>query len=175
MRKALVGTSVGAALLLLVCSSPAFARSSADRASVGGDITVGEGETSGDVACAFCSVRIHGSVRGDVAVLFGSVTVDDGQSVSGDVAILGGDLNLSEGSQVGGDLAIAAGRANVAPGATVHGTRSVLPGKLWLLVPFLPLLILIGIVWLVVWLIRRNRYPPPGYPGYPVGPGAPRV
>ncbi len=175
MRKGLVGA---AALLVVVCSAsavPAFARSSYDRASMGGDIVVAEGETSSDVACAFCSVHIHGSVKGDVAVLFGSVTVDDGQSVSGDVAILGGDLNLKEGSRVGGDVAIAAGQANVAQGATIHGSQSVLPGKLWLLVPFAPLLILIGIVWLIVWMIRRNRYPPPVYPVYPPGPGGRRV
>ena len=65
-----------AAALLLASSLPAFARSQQDRASVGNDVNVAEGESAGDIACAFCSVHIHGDVRGDVAVLFGSVTVD---------------------------------------------------------------------------------------------------
>jgi hypothetical protein len=50
----------------------------------------------------------------------------------------------------------------------IHGSRMVLPGKLWLLVPLAPLLILIGIIWLIVYLVRRNRY---RYPVYPQGRG----
>lgn len=153
-----------AAALLLAASVPAFARSQQDRASVGNDVNIAEGESAGDVACAFCSVHIHGDVRGDVAVLFGSVTVDSGHMISGDVAILGGDLNLGSESGVGGDLAIAAGDANLASGAMIHGSQTVLPGRFWLLVPFAPLLILIGIIWLIVYLVRRNRYRFPVYP-----------
>jgi hypothetical protein len=154
------------ALLLLAAIAPTFARADHGRVSFGNDITVGEGESAGDIACAFCSVRVHGSVKGDIAVLFGSVAVDDGQSVSGDVAILGGDLELHGESTVGGDVAIAAGSANLGQGATIRGDRMVLPGRLWLLIPFAPILILVGIIWLVVHLVRRNRYP---YPVYPQG------
>ena len=67
-------------------------------------------------------------------------------------------------AEVGGDLAIAAGEANLASGAMVRGSQTVLPGRFWLLVPFAPLLILIGIVWLIVYLVRRNRYRFPVYP-----------
>jgi len=135
-----------------------------DRASVGNDITINEGETVGDVACAFCSVHLHGDVKGDVAVLFGSVTMDEDRSISGDVAILGGDLSVPDGSSIGGDLALAAGELNLSSEGTIHGDRMVLPGRLWLLIPFAPLLIVIGIIWLLVHFIRRNRYPHPGYP-----------
>jgi hypothetical protein len=145
-------------LLLLAAGSPAWAKSSQDRASFGSDVTVAEGETAGDIACAFCSVHVHGQVSGDVAVLFGRVTVDEGQTIAGDVAALGGDLNLGEGATVGGDVAIAAGSANLAPGAAIHGDRMVLPGKGWLLIPLAPLLILAGLIWLIVWIVRRNRY-----------------
>ena len=152
------------ALLFLSAVPPSFARSSEDRASFGNDITVSEGETVGDVACAFCSVRIHGNVKGDVAVLFGSVAIDSSQAISGDVAILGGDLNLGEDGRVGGDVAIAGGRAYLASDATIHGSRAILPGRLWVLLPFAPLLILIGIIWVIVYLVRRNRYRYPVYP-----------
>jgi hypothetical protein len=154
------------ALLFLAAIAPTFARADDGRVSFGNDITVREGESSGDIACAFCTVRVHGSVKGDVAVLFGSVTVDDNQSISGDVAILGGDLELHGESRVGGDVAIAAGSANLSEGATIRGDRTVLPGRLWLLIPFAPILILVGIIWLIVYLVRRNRYP---YPVYPQG------
>jgi hypothetical protein len=145
-------------------SLPAFARSSDDRASVGSDITIAEGQTVGDVACAFCSVRVHGEVKGDVAVVFGDITVDAGKSVGGDVAVLGGDLELGAGSQVRGDVAIAAGEVMAGDGAEIHGSRSVASSKIWLLLPFVPLLVVIGLIWLIVWLVRRNRYQFPVYP-----------
>src|SRR5580700_10467514 len=123
------------ALFLLAATAPIFARADQDRASFGNDITVAEGETAADIACAFCSVHVHGDVKGDVAVLFGSVVLDSGHRISGDVAILGGDLTVGDDAQVGGDVAIAAGDLNLAPGATVRGDRSIFPGRFWLLVP----------------------------------------
>jgi hypothetical protein len=153
-----------AVALIFASVLPAFARSSDDRVSFGNDITIAEGETADDVACMFCFVHVHGDVRGDVAVMFGKVEIDPGRTVSGDVAALGADLNVGEGATVGGDLAIAAGDANLASGAMVHGSSMVLPGRLWLLLPFAPLLILIGVIWLIVYFVRRNRYQFPAYP-----------
>ena len=150
--------------LLFVSALPALAKGTEDRASVGNDITIAEGETAGDVACVFCFVHVHGDVRGDVAVLFWKVEVDPGHKIGGDLAALGADVNLGEGAMVGGDVAIAAGDANLAPGAMIHGSRTVLSNRMWLLLPFAPLLILIGVIWLIVYLVRRNRYQFPAYP-----------
>jgi hypothetical protein len=96
--------------------------------------------------------------------MFGKIEVDPGHTISGDVAALGADMNLGEGATVGGDVAIAAGDANLAPGAMIRGSRMVLPNRIWLLLPFAPLLILIGLIWLVVYLVRRSRYQFPAYP-----------
>ena len=134
-----------------------------DRASFGNDITVGADETAGDVACAFCNVHVHGDVKGDVAVLFGNVDLDADHTISGDVAALGGDVSVADDATIRGDLAIAAGELHLAPNGTVHGSRTVSPGRFWLLVPFAPLLILVGIIWLIIWLFQRNRRPYP-YP-----------
>jgi hypothetical protein len=150
--------------LLFASALPALARGSEDRASVGNDISIAEGDSAGDVACVFCMVHVHGDVRGDVAVLFGKIEVDPGHKISGDVAALGADVNLGEGAMVGGDVAIAAGEANIAPGAMIHGSRMVLPSRIWLLLPFAPLLILIGLIWLIVYFVRRSRYQFPAYP-----------
>ena len=155
------------AAISLMLTTPALAHSGHgknDRASVGNDITVDEGETVGDVACAFCSVHLHGDVHGDVAVLFGNVTMDEDRSISGDVAILGGDLSVPDGSSIAGDLALAAGELSLSPEGTIHGDRMVLPGRAWLLVPLAPFLILAGIIWLIVYFVRRSRYPYPRYP-----------
>lgn len=139
-----------------------------DRASFGSDITVAEGETAGDIACAFCSVHLHGDVTGDVAVAFGSVTVDPGRTIAGDTAILEGDLNLNEGSTVNGDLAILAGMDRLGDGAAVHGSRAVIPQPLGTLVLLSPLLFLAGLIWLIVYIIRRSSY---RFPVYPQGQG----
>jgi hypothetical protein len=154
-----------AAVFLFATTLPAFARSgNNDRVSFGNDITVAEGETAGDIACMFCDVHIHGDVRGDIAVMFGRVEVDPGRSVSGDLAALGANLDLGEGATVGGDVAIAAGNTNLASGAMIHGSSMVLPSRLWILLPLAPILIPIGVIWLIVYLVRRNRYQFPAYP-----------
>jgi hypothetical protein len=158
------GLLLAAALLLLLAAPSAFAKQKDDRASFGNDITVADGEAAGDIACAFCSVHIHGDVKGDVAVLLGSVTVDSGRGISGDVAVLGGDVNLADDTSIGGNVAIAAGNLNTSPGAIIRGGRTVLRGRFWLLVPLAPLLIFIGLIWLIVYLVRRNRYQFPAYP-----------
>jgi hypothetical protein len=153
-----------AVALLLFVTLPAFARSKEDRTTLGGDITVSADETVNDIACVFCTVRVHGDVRGDVAVMFGSILVDSDRSIGGDVAAMGGDLQLGEDAVVKGDVAIMAGDARLASGAAIRGSRSVLPGRFWLLLPLLPLLLLAGIIWLIVWIVRRNRYRFPAYP-----------
>ena len=150
--------------MLFSSALPALARGSEDRASIGNDISIAEGDTAGDVACVFCFVHVHGDVRGDVAVMFGKIEVDPGHKIAGDVAALGADMNLGEGATVGGDVAIAAGDANLAPGAMIHGSRMVLSNRIWLLLPFAPLLIFIGLIWLIVYLVRRSRYQFPAYP-----------
>ena len=157
-----------AALLMVVgclcVASPAFAKD--DRVSIASDITVEEGSSSGDLVCVLCSVKLHGDVHGDVVTVLGSVTVDDGQAISGDIATVGGNVSLSDGARVNGDVAVVGGFLNRGPGATIGGESNVETGRGWLLVPFAPLLILIGIVWLVICLVRRRRY---GYAMYPHG------
>jgi hypothetical protein len=158
------------ASVLVLAASPAWAhgshhdKSGNNRAAIGNDITIDEGETTGDVACAFCSVHVHGDVHGDVAVAFGSVTVDQDKTVSGDMAVAGGDVSLKDSASIGGDLALVGGDLNLAPDASVHGNKTILPWRGWLLVPLAPFLILAGIIWLIVWFFRRNRQRSPFYP-----------
>jgi hypothetical protein len=155
------------ASLLLLVTAPAWAHGShhghsgEDRASFGNDIVVSENDTAGDIACAFCSVHLHGDSHGDVAVLFGSVTIDQGHGVSGDVAVCGGDVSLGDDASIMGDLAVFAGDLQLSSDASIHGSRAVFPGRVWLIALFAPILIVIGVIWLLVWFVRRNRYRPP--------------
>ncbi len=157
-----------AAALLIPVVTLAFANSAQDRVGIGIDIVVADGEYAGDIACAFCTVRVHGDVRGDIATFLGTVTVDADRNIAGDVASLGGDLVMGPDASVGGDVAIAAGETKLASGAAIRGEQTVLPGRIWLLLPFAPLLILAGLIWLVVYIVRRNRYE---FPAYPAGRG----
>ena len=152
-------------LLLLAFSllavQPAFAKHTkggSDHVSVFSTINVREGEAAGDIACAFCTVNIHGDVRGDVAVLFGTVHTDPDRSIDGDVALMFGTLILADNVHVRGDLAMFAGSSEIAPSATISGDRAVLSGPIAVAIAVAPFLILAGIIWLIVYLIRRARY-----------------
>ena len=123
-----------ATALLLLLPATALA-SESDHAGIGRDITVTEGETAGDIACAFCSVQIHGDVHGDVAVLFGSIYVlSASHGISGDVALLGGDLGPGDDSHVSGDSRHRRRRPHPVPGATIPGSQAVFPQRMWMLI-----------------------------------------
>jgi hypothetical protein len=157
-------------LLALVLTSfgVRFASASSDQVSIGKDIVVSAPQTVGDIVCVACNVIIRGNVGGDVVAVLGSVKVEDSQWISGDLVTVGGDVFLDGKTEVQGDLVVVGGDLDTSSDATVHGDREVLPGRAWLLLPLAPFLILIGIVWLAVWLIRRSRY---RFPMYPYGRG----
>jgi len=165
----MMGVSRFALLLVLAgvaSTAPVYAES--DHVSVGHDLTVADGETADDLVCVLCSVRVHGEVKGDVVAILGSVSVDSGRSIAGDVVTVGGDTSLGRGSAVNGDLVVVAGDLNSGQGASVGGDRSVVSGRGWLLLPLAPLLVLAGVIWLIVWMVRRGRY---RFPMYPQGRG----
>ena len=150
-----------AVLLAVVCAAlpiKLYARHGDDgesRVSIFSSITVSEDHPADDIVCAFCTVSIDGDVSGDVAVIFSTVTVADGRTVSGDVATLFSTLVVGEGARINGDLATALGTTNVAESAHVRGDKTVLASGLGLTVTLAPLLIVIGVVWLLVWAARR--------------------
>ena len=136
-----------------------------DHVSFGGTITIDDGETGGDVVCAFCRVRARGDVAGDLVAFFGNVEVAEGRAISGDTVLFGGDLKLAKDARLGRDLVLFGSDLQQDPSAILHGDRVVFSGGAWLLVLLIPLLIPVGIIWLIVWLVRRGRYRVPAYPG----------
>ena len=136
------------------------------RVAFGETITVDQGQTAGDIVCAFCTVKIRGDVTGDMVTFFGTVDVGEGRAISGDVVTFGGGLNLANEARIGGDLVLFGGALDQASSVQIHGDRVVFAGEGWLLVMLLPLLLPIGVVWLIVWLFRRRRY---RFPAYPAG------
>jgi hypothetical protein len=69
--------------------------------AVGRDVVV-DGEALSDVAALDGSVRVTGSVAGDVIVLGGDVTLGPAARVEGDVFAVGGTIDAAPGATVGG-------------------------------------------------------------------------
>ncbi|MFI5088889.1 MAG: hypothetical protein ACHP7P_02370 [Terriglobales bacterium] len=146
-------------LLTLVLSTAALAQKpDEDRVEFGHNITIQEGQTSGDISCFNCSVYVRGRVNGDIAVFGGRVVVEG--SVKSDIAVFWGTVRLEDGAQAGGDVAVFGGAIKRAPTATIHG-QVVSFGRGWVL---LPVIVMVVIVWLIValivWLVTRNRRAP---------------
>ena len=127
-----------------------------DRVGAFSTIVVSEDRPAADVVCAFCTVRVDGDVHGDIAVIFSTVTVSDGRTISGDVATLFSTLDVGDGARINGDLATVFGTANLAESVHVGGDTAVLASGLAISLLLAPLLILTGVIWLLVWVVRRR-------------------
>jgi hypothetical protein len=153
--------------LLTLSFATQVAHASNDRVAFGKDIVISEGESAGSIVCILCSVKLQGNA-GDIVTILGSVTTEGSREISGDMVTLGGDVSLTDNSSLRGDIVVVGGDLNLSSDASIHGDREIFPGRAWLFLPFAPLLILIGVVWLAIWLVRRNQY---RFPMYPYGRG----
>jgi hypothetical protein len=129
------------------------------------DITVTADESVGDVVCIGCSIRMSGT-SGDTVAIFGSILVDG--TINGDAVAVGGGIKLGEDAQVMGDTVGLGNGIARHPNAVVKGEVVSQAGPLIFVGLFLggvvlPLLPIILIIWLIVWLVRRDR-PAPSAP-----------
>jgi hypothetical protein len=69
--------------------------------ALGRDLEI-DGEAHDTVAAVNGSVRVRGSVSGDVIVLGGNATLGERARVDGDVFVLGGRIETSPGTEIGG-------------------------------------------------------------------------
>lgn len=76
-----------------------------DRVQIGKPLRIEAGEEVKDVVVMGGSLEVAGHVRGDVAVIGGSVTIEPGAVVDGDVAAMGGAIDVQPGAVVHGDKA----------------------------------------------------------------------
>lgn len=143
--------------LIAVAPSMLSANDGGDRVQFFQSITIDAEDHVGNVVCMFCSVRMAGT-SDDVVAIFGNVIADG--TVNGDVVAVGGGIKLGEDTNISGD-AVAIGRGLYRhPNAVVKGEVVSQAGPVILLglivVPLLPIILVVA---LVVWLLRRNRYP----------------
>lgn len=155
-----------AIVLLALASSAAFARGKGDQVQFGKSIQVGDTESAGSLVCVGCSIHVQGTCE-DIAVVGGSVLIDG--TVKGDIAVLGGSVRLTENAQVTGDVAVMGGHVSRDPGATIKGDVAQ-QGGAWVLplviiIPLIPVALLVALIW---WLLKRPSrpvQPPPQYVG----------
>ena len=132
-----------------------------DRVAMFSTIDVTAEEPAGDIACLFCTVNLHGDVQGDMAVIFGTVKADADRTITGDVAAVFSTVRLGENDHVNGDLASVLSTMDIPQSASVGGSRAVVTGGAVMAALIAPVFVIIGVIWLIVHLVRRNRYPYP--------------
>jgi hypothetical protein len=162
-------TAVIATLLLtLAVFVPSQMYARGDRVQFFQNITVGPDERVDSAVCMFCSIHVAGA-SGDTVAILGDIVVDG--TVTGDCVSVGGGIKLNGEASVAGD-AVAIGRGLYrAPNAIVKGDTVSQSGPvvffgLFLGLFVIPLLPIILIIALIVWLLRRNRYPQPAQVAY---------
>lgn len=112
--------------LVFAGAVPAMAatQQSGDRVCTGNNITIGSGESVGNVLALGCNVDVQqgATVTGSIADFGGNVQIAG--TVSGSIASFGGNINLTDSAVVNGDIAAMGGNVTRAPGAVVNGNST---------------------------------------------------
>ncbi len=150
-------------VLMTFAVFPTLALAQGERVHFFQNITVNSDETVGDVVCIGCSIHMSGT-SGDTVAILGSIVVDG--TVKGSAVAVGGGIKLGEDARVMGDtVGLGSGIArhpdSVTKGEVVSEAGPLVFIGLFLGGVVLPLLPIILIVWLIVWLVRRDRPAPP--------------
>lgn len=155
------------ALLLVICAAlPLRVKAlrhgdeddDGDRIGIFQSMQISEEHPADDVVCAFCTIQVDGDVHGDLAVMFSTVNVAPGRTISGDVATLFSSLVLGEGTRVNGDVATALSTVSMPESAHVGGDKAIFASGLGIGMVLAPVLIVVGVIWLLVWVVRRMAY-----------------
>jgi cytoskeletal protein CcmA (bactofilin family) len=99
-------------------------RQGKDREVVSQNLVIEKGEVVRDVHVAGGSLEIRGTVTGDVEVVGGTVTVDNGAQVMGDVEVMLGSVSVKNGGRIEGDAVIVGGKLNREEGGVIGGDVS---------------------------------------------------
>ena len=142
-----------------------------DRAYVGQNLFIAQGQQIRNVTCVFCSVQVEGDVSGRVLVLFGNLSVTG--RIGGSAVVLDGNAVLDAQAHIVGDTVVLFGNAVYESEDVLSGSAYVLGGhasnigsqgrqhRRFLLSP--TLLSMLGLlcggvlVWLLVGAARQRR------------------
>jgi predicted acyltransferase (DUF342 family) len=138
------------------------AQASADRVSFMHDIVIDDGEDADDAVCFLCSIRVNGKINGDAVAFLGSIHLNG--EISGDVVSFLGDVAMGDQSRIGGDCVVFGGPLRRNGNTTISGDTVNFP----LIVIMMPFILLAALIYGIVSLFRRRRYP-----AYPMPPPPP--
>jgi hypothetical protein len=93
------------------------------------ELVVQPGETTGEVTCIACSIRVYGTVMGDATTVGGEVKVDG--TVTGDATAVGGAVRLGPLARVEGDADSLGGPVVRDAHAVVGGDVEAHPWMYW--------------------------------------------
>jgi hypothetical protein len=155
-------TLLGCLLTAFILCAAAMAQANPDRVQIGRDMSIDQEEKAGDLVCVACSIHVRGQVSGDVVAVGGSVTIDPGSQVAGGVTTVFGGLRMADGAQVQGDVTVVGGVVRRDAQTTIAGNITTIGGAAGIIVVVVvPMVLLIGLGWLILWLVRRERRPAP--------------
>ena len=69
-------------------------------------------------------LRAGRTLRGNLFVTSGSVTLEESSRVTGTILLTSGELHIGKNAQVGGDVVLTSGNLYLAEGAVIHGNVS---------------------------------------------------
>jgi uncharacterized RDD family membrane protein YckC len=82
---------------------------------VGQTYELKEGETIREVISVFGPATINGTVRGDVTVVLGTVTIGPSAVIEGSLVAVGGNVTVQDGAAVHSDMIVVGGGVNAPP------------------------------------------------------------
>jgi hypothetical protein len=93
-----------------------------DRNVVGGSLVIHKDEIVHTVTVAGGSLKVEGTVTGDLVVAGGSAKIASGARVVGNATVFGGSLKVENNGRIDGDVGIAGGSLHREDGAVIGGT-----------------------------------------------------
>ncbi|HVH43397.1 MAG TPA: hypothetical protein VM925_13680 [Labilithrix sp.] len=92
-----------------------------DRNVIGGSLVISRDEVVHTVTVAGGSVRVEGTVTGDLVIAGGSGTVASGGRVFGNATVFGGELEVENNGRIDGEVGVAGGELKREEGAIIGG------------------------------------------------------
>ncbi|MBX3210306.1 MAG: hypothetical protein KF764_35065 [Labilithrix sp.] len=92
-----------------------------DRNVIGNSLVIHPGEIVHTVTVAGGSLRVEGTITGDLVVAGGSAKIVTGGRVVGNATVFGGSLKMERDARIDGDVGVAGGSLERAEGAIVGG------------------------------------------------------
>lgn len=92
-----------------------------DRDIIGGSLVIHKDEIVHTVSVTGGSVKVEGTVTGDLVIAGGSAKLEKGARVVGNATVFGGSLKLEKGARIDGDVAIAGGSLKREEGSIIGG------------------------------------------------------